>query len=136
MVTSDKQAALHTSSPPHANNLKRSLSAGRNNNSTETQQPPKKQATESVNIDEKGYIWKTPAPFLANFSEVIESVVAGLDDPDDFSIDPPFTKTAMDCATSTNTTTIDYEEFVQSLPPAKPVDNRKKKKQVQKHAVD
>ncbi|KAH9279158.1 hypothetical protein ECG_08483 [Echinococcus granulosus] len=59
------------------------------------------------------YVWQTPAPYLANLDEIIESVVAGLDDPNDFTIEPPSRQTAFNSTVCT--TTIDFDEYVRSL---------------------
>ncbi|VDD80395.1 unnamed protein product [Mesocestoides corti] len=62
------------------------------------------------------YIWQTPASFLANFDEVIESVVAGLDDPNDFTIEPASRQTAVQDS-------FDYEDLnfdsIANSPPKK-----------------
>ncbi len=48
------------------------------------------------------YIWQTPAPALANLEEIMDLVVAGLEDSTDFTIEPPFRET-------------EFEEFRSSL---------------------
>ncbi|VDM34882.1 unnamed protein product [Hydatigera taeniaeformis] len=108
------------------NKLKRPLATIGNIN-TSSEAPPSKQHIQHTGLgDGSEYVWRTPASYLANFDETIESVVAGLDDPNDFTIEPPSTQTAFDSTICT--TTVDFDEFVHSLPAESFMNSVKKKK--------
>ncbi|KAL5963569.1 hypothetical protein TSMEX_008698 [Taenia solium] len=113
------------------NNLKRPLTT-KNNINTSSEAPPSKQHMPQSGVGGGSeYVWRTPAPYLANFDETIESVVAGLDDPNDFTIEPPSTQTAFD--TTVCTTVMDFDDFVQPLPTESLMSSVKKKKKKKKH---
>lgn len=68
---------------------------------------------------------------LAHLEEIIDAVAVGLDDPDDFAIEPPFTQQAADEQSVVEDENgqevipiMDYEEFVEAVP---------KKKKSKKH---
>lgn len=78
--------------------------------STQIKSPPKKLGAASSAVST--YIWQTPAQFLANLDVIMDTVVAGLDDPTDFTIEPPFRET-------------DFEEFRSTLNKQKLLGNKR-----------
>ncbi|KAL5105142.1 hypothetical protein TcWFU_003241 [Taenia crassiceps] len=124
------QNAIPKAIPPQ-NSLKRPLAIINNIRSPPGAPPPKQPILQGGASGGSEYVWRTPAPYLANFDETIESVVAGLDDPNDFTIEPPSTQTALD--TTVCTTTMDFNDFVQPLPTGSLMSSVKKKKKKKKH---
>lgn len=120
---------LKASSPQ--NSLKRPLVAINNINTSSEAPPPKQHIPQGGVSGSSEYVWRTPAHYLANFDEIIESVVAGLDDSNDFTIEPPSTQTAFD--TTVCTTAMDFDDFVQPLPMESLMSSVKKKKK-KKHS--
>lgn len=62
---------------------------------------------------------------LVHLEEIIDAVAVGLEDPDDFTIEPPFTQTLFETSISDPISTVmEFEQFVETLP---------KKKKSKKH---
>nr|CUU99776.1 hypothetical transcript [Hymenolepis microstoma] len=87
---------------------------------------------ETLSVKKKPRQEQTSDPkALAHLEEIIDAVAVGLDDPNDFAIEPPFTQHATDEQSAVEDENgqevvpiMDYEEFVESVP---------KKKKSKKH---